>query len=72
MSDNLFLFSLQATEAFFGTQSSILVELFYKKCKQLKSHKLFLQKSSTIDLWLGCKYGSWQYCQKKKKRKKEK
>ena len=26
-------------------------------------NKLFLQKSSTIDVWLGSKSGSWQYCQ---------
>ena len=24
-----------------------------------------MQRSSTIDFWLGSKYGSWQYCQKK-------
>ena len=30
-----------------------------------KTCQVFFQKNSTIDLWMGSKYGSWQYCQKK-------
>ena len=39
---------------------------FLKKKLTAKSRSLFLQKSTTIDFWLGSKYGSWQYCKKKK------
>ena len=49
----------------FGTQSNIDDGALLRERLTAKSCKLFLLKSSTIDFWLGSKYGSWQYCQKK-------
>ena len=60
-------FSLQATEIFLENNQTFMVGLFLQKTLQAKSCSLLFQKSSTsstIDFWLGFKYGSWQYCQK--------
>ena len=50
--NNLFLFSLHAT------QSNIYGGAFLRKNLTAKSRELFLQKRSTIDFWLGSKFGS--------------
>ena len=47
-----------------GTHSNIYGEAFLRKKLAAKSRKLFLQKSSNIDFWLGSKYGSCRHCQK--------
>ena len=39
--------------------------LFLQKQLTAKSPGLFFQKSSTTDFWLGSKYSSCQYCQRK-------
>ena len=49
----LFLFSLHVTEVFLKHSRLFIKGLFCEKKLTAKSCKLFMEKDSTIDFWLG-------------------